>query len=51
MPLIGQTVQKGRIQPGEIESWNGVLVSVPAVPPTGLGGDCSIMEVGYRQVQ
>ena len=46
--LVLQEVKKGVIQAGESESWEGVEVKVPAVPPTGLGGNCSIISVTYK---
>jgi len=45
---IIQEVKRGEIEPGSSETWEAVNVNVPAVPPTGLGGNCSIMDVSYR---
>ena len=41
-------MRKGEIEAGGNESWEAVQVMVPAVPPTGLGGNCSIINVTYR---
>ena len=44
---ILQEVRKGPIDSGKSDSWDGQPLSIPPVPPTGLGG-CRIMDVSYR---
>jgi len=43
-----QEVKRGEIEPGATESWEAVEIKVPAVPPTHLGGNCSIIGVSYE---
>ena len=43
-----QEIKRGEIQAGESETWDSVMVPVPAVPPTNFGGHCSIMDVDYK---
>ena len=38
------------MEPGATEYWEGVPLVVPPVPPTGLGGTCSVIEVRYERV-
>ena len=44
---ILQEVRRGPIKTGETDVWNGQPLSIPAVPPSGLGG-CRIIDVSYR---
>ena len=39
--------RRGRIDPGDTDSWDNVLMDIPPLPPTRLGGACSIIEVQY----
>ena len=41
-------VERGEIPPGNSDYWEGVTMRVPALPPTNLGGNCSIIDVQYR---
>ena len=40
-------IRRGMIRPGTSHYWEGVVMRVPAVPPTGLAGKCSIIDVQY----
>ena len=40
-------IRRGMIRPGTSDYWEGVVMKVPAVPPTGLAGSCSIIDVQY----
>ena len=39
--------EQGPIRPGTSDFWEGVTLSIPPLPPSGLGGPCSIMDVQY----
>jgi len=41
-------IRRGRIGPGTSDYWEGVLMRVPALPPTNLAGTCNIIDVQYR---
>jgi len=41
-------IRRGRIAPGDSDLWEGVLMRVPAVPPTNLAGSCNIIDVQYK---
>jgi len=41
-------IRRGRIAPGESDLWEGVLMRVPALPPTNLAGTCNIIDVQYK---
>ena len=41
-------VERGEILPGNSDYWEGMSIRVPALPPTNLGGNCSIIDVQYR---
>ena len=43
---ILQVKKKGRIPEGGSDSWDGELIYIPPVPPTGLEG-CNIIDVSY----
>ena len=43
-----QEVKKGEMEAGATEYWEAVPLIVPPVPPTGLGGTCSVIEVRYE---
>ena len=40
-------IKRGPISPGSSDCWEGVVMKVPPVPPTGLAGSCSIIDVQY----
>ena len=40
-------IRRGLIGPGSSDYWEGVVLKVPPVPPTGLAGSCSIIDVQY----
>ena len=40
-------IKRGQISPGSSDYWEGVVMKVPPVPPTGLAGSCSIIDVQY----
>ena len=40
-------IRRGLISPGTSDYWEGVVMKVPPVPPTGLAGSCSIIDVKY----
>ena len=40
-------IRRGMIRPGTSDYWEGVVMSVPVLPPTGLAGNCSIIDVQY----
>ena len=40
-------IRRGQISPGTSDYWEGVVMKVPPVPPTGLAGSCSIIDVQY----
>ena len=44
---ILQEVRRGPIEEGSSDTWNGQPLSIPPVPPSGLGG-CRIIDVSYR---
>ena len=44
---ILQEVRRGPIGAHGLDSWEGIPLSIPAIPPTGLGG-CRIIDVTYR---
>jgi len=41
-------LRRGQIGPGTSDFWEGVTMRIPAVPPTNLAGNCSIIDVQYR---
>jgi len=41
-------IRRGRIGPGTSDYWEGVLMRIPALPPTNLAGTCNIIDVQYR---
>lgn len=41
-------IRRGRIGPGSSDYWEGVLMRVPALPPTNLAGTCNIIDVQYK---
>merc|ERR1712179_520432 len=41
-------IRRGRIGPGTSDYWEGVMMRVPALPPTNLAGTCNIIDVQYR---
>merc|ERR550517_497039 len=41
-------LRRGAIGPGTSDFWEGVTMRIPAVPPTNLAGNCSIIDVQYR---
>ena len=41
-------LRRGPIGPGTSDFWEGVTMRIPAVPPTNLAGNCSIIDVQYR---
>ena len=43
---IIQEVHRGQIEAGGSDTWNSLPLSIPPVPPTGLGG-CRIIHVSY----
>ena len=45
--VYSQELRRGQIIAGDTDIWNGELLRIPPVPPTGLGG-CSIIAVSYR---
>ena len=42
-----QEVENGPIEANSTDSWEDIPLTIPSVPPTGLGG-CRIIEVTYR---
>jgi hypothetical protein len=42
------TLEHGPIQPGNSDYWEGVALTIPPLPPSGLGGHCRIMDVQYK---
>ena len=49
MSRILQEVKNGPIEANSTDSWEGIPLTIPSVPPTGLGG-CRIIEVTYRLI-
>jgi hypothetical protein len=45
---IVATLEHGPIQPGTSDYWEGVALTIPPLPPSGLGGHCRIMDVQYK---
>eukprot|EP00092_Neocalanus_flemingeri_P038523 GFUD01041941.1.p1 GENE.GFUD01041941.1~~GFUD01041941.1.p1 ORF type:complete len:441 (+),score=97.82 GFUD01041941.1:135-1457(+) len=41
-------IRRGRIAPKDSDMWEGVLMRVPALPPTNLAGTCNIIDVQYK---
>jgi hypothetical protein len=41
-------IRRGRIGPGTSDYWEGVMMRVPALPPTNLAGTCNIIDVQYK---
>ena len=42
-----KVMTKGDVKAGENITWEDELKSIPAVPPTKLGGGCKTIEVKY----
>ena len=42
------SVQLDGVQSGQTMTWNDVSMNIPAIPPTNLGGCCSIIDLSYR---
>jgi len=40
-------LRRGRIGPGEEDTWDNVLMHIPPVPPTNLGGSSNIISLQY----
>ena len=40
-------IKHGRVSPGDSDMWDGVVMKVPAVPPTNLAGYCNVIKVNY----
>jgi hypothetical protein len=45
---IVATLEHGPIQSGTSDYWEGVALTIPPLPPSGLGGHCRIMDVQYE---
>jgi len=45
--IVG-ALEHGPIQPGTSDYWEGVALTIPPLPPSGLGGHCRIMDVQYE---
>ena len=44
--IIAQT-KHGRVSAGDSDLWEGVVMKIPAVPPTNLAGVCNVIKVRY----
>ena len=44
---VVQKVKRGEILPGNSDTWEGVSLTVPSLPPTHLARGCSIIDVHY----
>ena len=44
---VVEKIRRGMINPGTSDYWEGVVMKVPVIPPTGLAGNCSIIDVQY----
>lgn len=40
-------IRRGLIRPGTSDYWEGVVMKVPPLPPSGLAGSCTIIDVQY----
>ena len=44
--IVAQT-RHGRVSAGDSDLWEGVVMKIPAVPPTNLAGLCNVIKVYY----
>ena len=44
--IVAQT-KHGRVSAGDSDLWEGVVMKIPAVPPTNLAGLCNVIKVYY----
>merc|ERR1712210_405782 len=44
--IVAQT-RHGRVSAGDSDLWEGVVMKIPAVPPTNLAGLCNVIKVRY----